>query len=52
MEAIKYLPDPVDVEDLIEAIIVCAKIEEGLTDAEAGRFISDEEFKRKFGLDD
>lgn len=50
MEAIQSLPAEVDVEGIIEAIIFRLKVAEGLRDAEAGRFVSDEEIKKKFGL--
>ena len=49
-DAIQSLPDPVDVETIIEAILVRAKVERGLADADAGRFVDEDELDRRFGL--
>ncbi len=50
IQAIQSLPDDLDLETIIEAILFRAKVDEGLADADAGRFVEEEEINRRFGL--
>ena len=47
---IQSLPDDTSLEDIIEALCFRLSVEEGLADAEAGRFVSQEEIERRFSL--
>jgi predicted transcriptional regulator len=43
LDLVKDLPDDVDFEDIIEAIIVRQKVLKGIKDSETGNFVSHEE---------
>ena len=47
---IKSLPDDISLEDIIETLCFKLSVEEGLADAEAGKFVAQEEIERKFNL--
>jgi predicted transcriptional regulator len=49
-ETAERLPEDASVEDAIERLLFLVKIERGKADADAGRTISHEEVKRRFGL--
>lgn len=49
-ETAERLPEDASVEDAIERLLFLANIERGKADADAGRVISHEEVKRRFGL--
>jgi predicted transcriptional regulator len=46
LEAVKSLPDDAQVEDAMERLLVIAKIERGIEQAEAGRVVPHEEVKQ------
>jgi predicted transcriptional regulator len=48
---IDALPDDATWDDLMHGVYVCASVEEGLADADAGRVISNSELRRSFGLE-
>ena len=47
LEAVKSLPDDAQVEDAMERLLVIAKIERGLQQADAGQTISHDEMKQR-----
>jgi len=47
---LEALPEDSDWDDLVDAILDRLKIEQGLADADAGRVVSNEEVRRRFGL--
>jgi predicted transcriptional regulator len=49
LDALKDLPPDATYEDAIERLVFLAKIEEGLAQLDAGKFVSHEEVKRRFG---
>ena len=49
LEALRSLPADASVEDAIERLVFMAKVEEGLTQLDAGQGIPHEEVKRRFG---
>jgi predicted transcriptional regulator len=50
MEIVRDLPDDATWEDVQYSLYVREKIERGLADIEAGRVVSHEDIKRKFGI--
>lgn len=50
LKAIEDLPADATIEDAMERLYFLAKVYRGLADAEAGRFVSHEEVKARFGL--
>ena len=50
LEAVQRLPADASFEDVMERLYFIYKIEQGLADVEAGRVVSHEEVKRRFGL--
>ena len=48
IEAVRQLPEDATVEDAMERLYFLAKVERGLEDAKAGRFVSHEEIRRRF----
>jgi predicted transcriptional regulator len=50
LEAVKQLPDDASLEDAMERLYVLAAIERGRADIAAGRIVSHEEVRRRFGL--
>jgi predicted transcriptional regulator len=50
MEIVRDLPEDATWEDLQYSLYVREKIERGLADIEAGRVVSHEDIKRKFGI--
>ena len=49
LEALQGLPADATVEDAIERLVFMAKVEEGLTELDAGQGVPHEEVKRRFG---
>lgn len=47
LEAVKSLPDDAQVEDAMERLLVIAKIERGIEQADAGRLISHDDVKQR-----
>lgn len=50
IEALRELPPDATVDDAIERLMFLAKIEAGLAELDAGKGISHDEIKRRFGL--
>ncbi|MBD3672637.1 MAG: hypothetical protein HUJ26_03830 [Planctomycetaceae bacterium] len=50
-EAIESLPDDSTWDDVLRQIYVHQKIEEGLADAEAGRFVEEQELRKHLRMD-
>jgi len=50
LKAIQALPDDSSLEDIIESLCFVLDVEEGLRDADAGRFVSDEDIALKYHL--
>jgi len=50
LKAIEDLPADATIEDAMERLYFLAKVYRGLADADAGRFVSHEEVKARFGL--
>ena len=50
IKAISSLPDDADLDDLLQAIIYHAKIDEGLKDIQEGRIVPIEEIEAQFSL--
>jgi len=50
LEIVRDLPDNATWEDLQYRLYVREKIERGLADIDAGRVVSHEDIKRKFGI--
>ena len=50
LKAIEDLPADASIEDAMERLYFLAKVYRGLADAEAGRFVSHEDVKARFGL--
>jgi predicted transcriptional regulator len=49
-ETAAQLPENASVEDAMERLLFLAKIERGKADADASRFVSHEDVKRRIGL--
>ncbi|HSJ30750.1 MAG TPA: hypothetical protein VK933_04905 [Longimicrobiales bacterium] len=49
-ETLDKLPDDATLEEAIERLLFLAEIEQGISDADAGRMISHEEAKARLGL--
>jgi predicted transcriptional regulator len=47
---VENLPEESTWDDLMRAIYERLKVEQGIVDAEAGRTVSNEEVRRRFGL--
>lgn len=47
LAAVQALPEPINLNDLIERLIFMEKVEEGLRQSKAGETISHEEVKRR-----
>jgi len=47
---VENLPEESTWDDLMRAIYERLKVEQGIADAEAGRTVSNEEVRRRFGL--
>jgi predicted transcriptional regulator len=47
IEAVRQMPDEASYEDLLDKIETMAAIQRGLADADAGRFVSNDEVKRR-----
>jgi predicted transcriptional regulator len=50
LEAVQRLPADASFEDVMERLYFIYKVEQGLADVEAGRVVSHDEVKRRFGL--
>ena len=50
-QLVESLPDEATWEDLMQRIYVRQAIDRGLRDAEAGRTLSNDEVRRRFGLE-
>ena len=50
LKAIEDLPADATIEDAMERLYFLAKVYRGLAEADAGRFVSHEEVKARFGL--
>lgn len=50
LKAIEDLPADASIEDAMERLYFLAKVYRGLADADAGRFVSHEDVKARFGL--
>ncbi len=50
LEAIHTIPDDASLDDLLDEIIYRNKVAEGLRDVRAGRTVSLEEIKARFGI--
>ena len=50
LKAIEDLPADATIEDAMERLYFLAKVYRGLADTEAGRFVSHDEVKARFGL--
>ena len=51
LNAVQQLPEDATLEDAMERLFFLEKIERGLADVRAGRMVSHEEVRRRFGLD-
>ena len=51
LNAVQQLPEDATLEDAMERLFFLEKIERGLADVRAGRTVSHEEVRRRFGLD-
>ena len=49
LDALRDLPADATYEDAIERLVFLAKIDEGLTQLDEGRFVSHDDVKRCFG---
>lgn len=49
LEALRSLPHDATVDDAIERLVFMARVEEGLSQLDAGRGIPHEEIRRRFG---
>lgn len=47
LEVISQLPDKVNLEEVIEALYVLAKMQQGMKDIEKGQLITHEELKKE-----
>lgn len=47
IRAVQDLPDDASVEDAMERLLLLAKIERGIAQADAGEFVPDEEVKER-----
>ena len=47
LEAVKNLPDNAEIEDAMERLLLLAKIERGIEQADAGQTISHDEVKQR-----
>lgn len=47
LEAVKNLPDNAKIEDAMESLLVMAKIERGLAQADSGKLLQHEEVKQR-----
>ena len=50
LKAVQALPDSATFEDLMERLLFITKVERGLAEADAGKLISHEQVKARFGL--
>jgi predicted transcriptional regulator len=50
LDAIQSLPADATLEDAMECLYFLAKVERGLGDADAGRAVSHDEVRARFGL--
>lgn len=50
LEDVRQLPEDASLEDAMERLYVLAAIERGRADIAAGRVVSHEEVRRRFGL--
>lgn len=50
LDAVKALPDSATFEDVMERLLFISKVERGLAEADAGKFIPHEQVKARFGL--
>ena len=49
-QAVDNLPEDASVEEAMERLLLLSKIEQGIADADAGRTVSHEEVRKRFGL--
>jgi predicted transcriptional regulator len=47
LEAVKSLPEDAEIEDAMERLLVIAKIERGIEQADSGQLLSHEEVKQR-----
>lgn len=47
LEVISQLPDRVNIEEVIEALYVLTRMQQGMNDIEKGKFITHTEFKKE-----
>jgi predicted transcriptional regulator len=50
LEVVRQLPPDATIEDAMERLYFLAKIDSGLAEADAGKTVSHEEVKARFGL--
>ena len=50
IEALRQMPPDATLDDAIERLVFLAKIEAGLAELDAGKGVSHEEARRRFGL--
>jgi predicted transcriptional regulator len=50
LEVVRQLPPDATIEDAMERLYLLAKIDSGLAEADAGKTVSHEEVKARFGL--
>ena len=50
LEVMDHLPPNATVEDLMERLYFLAKVDRGLSDADAGRVVSHEDVSKRFAL--
>ena len=50
LEAVRDLPETATFEDIMDRLLFLAKIERGLTQADAGQLIPREQVKARYGL--
>ena len=51
LKAIEDLPADATIEDAMERLYFLAKVQRGITEAEAGQFVSHDEVRARFGLE-
>jgi hypothetical protein len=50
LDALRDLPADASIDDAIERLVFLARLEEGLSQLDAGQGVSHEEVKRRFGV--
>ena len=50
LKAVAALPETATFEDVLERLLFISKVERGLADADAGKLITHEQVKARFGL--